>query len=230
MTLRVSRRAPAALRGRRGNRRQSGGLERENGVHFGKRKRRFGMSRDTPRSAGATGYQRTRSAGPSRRQESPSEGEEEPPAAGAERLHVIRQTVEAASGRAARRRAEGTDPKSRGQPRVSCHYNYSGSYARGGRSLPSVARGGASRRGRGASARRRVGCGGGNRTPNLPVNSRTLYQFNYPTGAARQNAVSQNSRNLRSGPCPKGQISTKTSSPSRETGKVWVSIAQGVSW
>src|SRR5258708_826783 len=25
------------------------------------------------------------------------------------------------------------------------------------------------------------GCGGGNRTPNLPVNSRTLYQFNYPT-------------------------------------------------
>ena len=25
------------------------------------------------------------------------------------------------------------------------------------------------------------GCGGGLRTPNLPVNSRTLYQFNYPT-------------------------------------------------
>jgi hypothetical protein len=27
-----------------------------------------------------------------------------------------------------------------------------------------------------------------------------------------------------------GQISTKTSSPSTSTGKVWVPVAQGVSW
>ena len=52
----------------------------------------------------------------SRREESPSEGEEEPRAAGAERLHAIRQTVEAASGRAARRCAEGADP---GQARTT---------------------------------------------------------------------------------------------------------------
>ena len=44
-----------------------------------------------------------RSAGPSRRKESPSEGEEEPFAAGAERPRVVRRAVEPASGRAARR-------------------------------------------------------------------------------------------------------------------------------
>jgi hypothetical protein len=36
-------------------------------------------------------------------------------------------------------------------------------------------------RGRSCMGYPRKGCGGGNRTPNLPVNSRTLYQFNYPT-------------------------------------------------
>ena len=36
----------------------------------------------------------------------------------------------------------------------------------------------------GAERERRIGCGGGTRTPNLPVNSRVLYQFNYPTRSA----------------------------------------------
>ena len=35
-----------------------------------------------------------------------------------------------------------------------------------------------------AASSQQSGCGGWNRTTNLPVNSRTLYQFNYPTAGA----------------------------------------------
>src|SRR5262249_42838523 len=61
--------------------------------------------------ADARGLSGARSApGPgSRRQESPSEGEEEPAAAGAERVREIRRAVERASARAARRFAAGAD-------------------------------------------------------------------------------------------------------------------------